>query len=50
MPRLYDKLYSFFMQLAFNFSNGVTDTLESGTIAIYSIQVKGIHTQWGYVD
>jgi hypothetical protein len=31
--------------LAFNLSNGVTDTLESSTILIFLIQVKGIYTQ-----
>ncbi len=29
------------MQLGFNLSNGVTDTLESSTILIYFVQVKG---------
>jgi hypothetical protein len=33
------------VQLGFNLSNGVTDTLESSTILIYLIQVKGIYTQ-----
>ncbi len=33
-----------FVQLAFNLSNGVTDTLESSSILIYFIQVKGIYT------
>ena len=33
------------MQLGFNLSNGVTDKLESISILIYLIQVKGIHTQ-----
>jgi hypothetical protein len=31
--------------LGFNLSNGVTDTLESNSILIYLIQVKGIYTQ-----
>jgi uncharacterized membrane protein YwzB len=35
------------MQLAFNLSNGVIDTLESSTILIYLIQTKGIYTQKG---
>ncbi len=34
-----------FVQLAFNQSNGVTDTLESSMILIYLIQGKGIYTQ-----
>jgi len=34
-----------FVQLGFNFSNGVTDTLESSSMLIYLIQVKGICTQ-----
>ncbi len=33
------------MQLGFNLSNGVTDTLESSSILIYLIQVKGIYTK-----
>ncbi len=36
---------SFFMQLGFNLSNGVTDTLESSSILIYFIQMKVIYTQ-----
>jgi hypothetical protein len=34
-----------FVQLGLNFGNGVTDTLESSSILIYLIQVKGIYTQ-----
>ncbi len=34
-----------FMQLGFNLSNGVTDTLESSSILIYLIQETGIYTQ-----
>jgi hypothetical protein len=34
-----------FVQLNFNLSNRVTDTLESGTILTYLIQVKGIYIQ-----
>jgi len=34
-----------FVQLGFNLSNGVTDTLESSSILIFSIQVKSIYTQ-----
>ncbi len=37
----------YFVQLAFNMSNRVTDTLESSTILIYLVQVKGIYTQKG---
>ena len=33
------------MQLAFNLSNGVTDTLESSSILIYLVLVKTIYTQ-----
>jgi hypothetical protein len=33
------------MQLAFDLSNGVTDTLESSTILICLVQVEGIYTQ-----
>jgi hypothetical protein len=33
------------MQLAFNLSNGVTDRLESSSVLIYLIQVKGIYSQ-----
>ena len=36
---------SSFMQLGLNMSNGVTDTLESSSILIYLVQVKGIYTQ-----
>jgi hypothetical protein len=31
--------------LDFNLSTGVTDTLESSSILIYLIQVKGVYTQ-----
>jgi len=36
------------MQLAFNLSNGVTDTLESSTILIYSKKQMSlfIYTKW----
>jgi len=34
-----------FVQLGFNLSNGVTDTLESSSILIYLVQVKGIYMQ-----
>ena len=34
-----------FVQLGFNLSNGETDTLESSSILIQLIQVKGIYTQ-----
>jgi hypothetical protein len=33
------------MQLGFNLSNIVTDTLESSSILIYLIQVAGIYTR-----
>jgi hypothetical protein len=33
-----------FVQLAFNLSNGVTDTIESSTMLVYLVQVKGIFT------
>ncbi len=33
------------VQLGFNLSNGVTDTLESSSILIYLIQVAGIYTR-----
>jgi hypothetical protein len=33
------------MQLAFNLSNGVTDTLESSTILIYSRKHMSLYTQ-----
>ncbi len=36
-----------FMQLGFNLSEGVTDTLEFSTILIYFIQKKSIYTQKG---
>ncbi len=36
---------NYFLQLGLNLSNGVTDTLESSTILIYLIQLKGIYTQ-----
>jgi hypothetical protein len=39
-----------FMQLAFNLNNRVTDTLESSTILINSIQVKSIYTQEGHIN
>jgi hypothetical protein len=35
------------VQLAFNSSNRVADTLESSTILIYLIQAKGLYTQKG---
>jgi hypothetical protein len=38
------------MQLGFNLSNRVTDALESSSLLIYLIQVKGIYTQEGLVD
>jgi hypothetical protein len=38
------------MQLGFKLSNRVTDTLESSSILIYLIQVKGIYTQKGCID
>jgi hypothetical protein len=38
------------MKLAFNLSNGVTDTVESSTKLIFLIQVKGIYTQKGRVN
>ncbi len=34
-----------FVQLGFNLINRVTDTLESSSILIYLIHVKGIYTQ-----
>ncbi len=34
-----------FMQLAFNLSNRVTDTLESNTILIYSDEHMSLYTQ-----
>ncbi len=39
-----------FVQLAFNLSNGVADTLESSMILIYLIQGKGIYTQKEHID
>ncbi len=44
------KFFINFVQLAFNLSNGVTDTLKSSTILIYFSQVKGVYTQKGHVD
>ncbi len=38
-------LYNYFVQLGFNLSNGVTDTLESGSILIYLETRKSIYTQ-----
>jgi hypothetical protein len=35
----------FFVQLAFNLSSGVTDTLESSTILIYSKSHVSLYTQ-----
>jgi hypothetical protein len=35
----------FFVQLGFNLSNGVTDTLESSTILIYLQTRKSIYTR-----
>ncbi len=35
----------FFVQLGFNLSNGVTDTLESSTILLYLETRKSIYTQ-----
>ncbi len=35
----------FFMQLAFNLSNGVTDTLESSTILLNPRKHMGLYTQ-----
>jgi hypothetical protein len=45
ISHIFLKLNNIFMLLAFNLSNGVTDTLESSTILIYLIKVKGIYTQ-----
>ncbi len=39
------KIRLFGQQFAFNLSNSVTDSLESSTILIYLIQLKGIYTQ-----
>jgi hypothetical protein len=36
---------SFFMQLAHNLHNGVTDTLESSTILTYSKEHMSLYTQ-----
>ncbi len=47
-PTLYQgfqMLYPYFMQLGFNLSNGVTDTLESSSILIYSDQYMSLFTQ-----
>jgi hypothetical protein len=38
------------IELGFNLSNGVIATLESSSILIYLIQVKGIYTQKNCVD
>jgi hypothetical protein len=34
----------FFVQLGFNLSEGVADTLKSSSMLIYFVQVKGIYT------
>ncbi len=39
-----------FRALDFNLSDGVTDTLESNSILIYFISVKGIYTQQDMFD
>jgi hypothetical protein len=39
------KKYIISCNLVFNLSNGGTDTLESSSILIFFIQVKGIYTQ-----
>jgi hypothetical protein len=39
------KKYIISCNLVFNLSNGVTDTLESSSILIFFIEVKGIYTQ-----
>ncbi len=36
---------TYFVQLGLNFSNGVTDTLESSSILIYFVHVKDISTR-----
>jgi hypothetical protein len=36
---------NYFVQLGFNLSNGVTDTLESSSMPIYLIQMKSNYTQ-----
>jgi hypothetical protein len=43
------KTKNHFMQLGFNSSNGVTDTLESSSILLYSKLHIGLYTQriWG---
>ncbi len=38
-------MVSYFMQLRFNLRNGVTDTLESSTILIYSDELMSLNTQ-----
>jgi hypothetical protein len=38
-------IVSDFVQLGFNLSNGVTDTLESSTILIYSEEHMSLNTQ-----
>jgi hypothetical protein len=41
----YNQVGSYFVQLGFNLSNGVTDKLESSSILIYLFQVKGTYIQ-----
>jgi hypothetical protein len=51
-PNLFMKsfLVTHFMQSAFNLSNGVTDLLESSSILIYLIPVKGFSYTKGHID
>jgi hypothetical protein len=39
-----------FRAIGFYLSNGVTDTIESSSVLIYLIQVKGISIQKGCID
>ncbi len=42
--------YAPFMQMAFNLSNGVNDTLESSSILIYLETRMGLYTQKRWLD
>ncbi len=44
-PQMPTKIFKFFVQLAFNLSNRVIDTLESSSILIYSKSHMGLYTQ-----
>jgi hypothetical protein len=45
MTKLRCHICLFLLQLPFNLSNGVTDTLESSSVLIYLETHKGLYTQ-----